>query len=99
MDRNNKISIMVEADSNEGEDDSTQFNLVKHLKCQYSKWQARIYSTSPVVESRMPNAITIAGMVIFIGNVIGTTVVQQRSRTESWTWNHQRMKRRTQRKT
>ena len=69
MDRSSKISIVAEADFNEDEDDSMQFNPVKHLKCQCSKWQPKMFNIHPVVESIMSNATIVAGMVIFIGNV------------------------------
>ena len=37
MDKSSKINIEAEADSNEDEDDLTQSNPVKHLKCQCPK--------------------------------------------------------------
>ena len=41
-----------------------------HLKCKHRRWLPRMHNIPPVVESKMPNAIIAAGMVISIGSVL-----------------------------
>ena len=66
----------AEGDFNEEEADFMQYKLVQspvgcsiHLKRKHNRWLPRMPNISPVVGSKMLNAIIAVGMVISIGSV------------------------------